>query len=205
LDQIAQAAGRCNREGRGRTEDSIVTIFTSPDNAPPREIRLLAEDFARMADKHPDLLSLDAMQAYFGEVYWRMGDRLDAHRILDDFKVDRSGPEFAYRTVAEKFRMIESGLAPVIVARDPAARNALRKLDFPSVNPGVVARDLQPYVVQIPPKARALLLANGHVGFVHEEKCGDQFAVLLSEHLYQEEIGLIWEDAEYLKMENSFI
>lgn len=205
LDQIAQAAGRCNREGRHSVTESIVTVFRAPENPPPREIAQLAGDFARMAEKHDDPLSPAALRDYFGEVYWRKGDGLDAKGILEDFRLNGSETNFSYRSVAEKFRMIESGLVPVIVARDKAAQEALDELRRETVYPGSVARKLQSFIVQVPPKARSLLLANGHVKFAQESRFGDQFAVLQANGLYEEDVGLLWENAEYLALENSVI
>lgn len=132
LDQIAQAAGRCNREGRRPVDRSIVTVFSARDYPPPSEIRSLAGDLSRMIDRHADdPLSPAAMEAFFGEVYWRLGDGLDRERILDLFRVGRDGANmtnFAYRSVAEKFRLIENGMVPVIVVRDEKAINAVKRL-----------------------------------------------------------------------------
>ncbi len=201
LDQIAQAAGRCNREGKRPVEDSIVGVFRSPGHKPPREIAALAGDMARMMGKHGDLLSPDAMRDYFGEVYWRKGAALDREKILEAYKISGELPSFDYRKVAENFHMIESGLAPVIIARkeDKKAHDALDGLRVGKASPGAASRRLQSYIVQVPPKARALLLANSHVRFV--EGFGDQFAVLVTESLYREETGLLWEDADYLGLE----
>jgi CRISPR-associated endonuclease/helicase Cas3 len=186
-------------------EDSIVTIFKPAEYKPPREIAQLSGDFARVAEKHDDLLSLNAIRDYFGEVYWRKGAALDAKDVLAAFTVDGTGTDFAFRTVAEKFRLIESGLLPVIVARDESAKKVLAELAAPDGHAGAVARKLQPYTVQVPPKARNLLLANQHVRFVEEQRFGDQFAVLRAEGLYHGDIGLLWEEAEYLQLENSII
>jgi len=58
--------------------------------------------------------------------------------------------------------------------------------------------------VQTPAKARALLIENGHVVFAHPGLRGDQFAVLKTESLYDPDVGLLWEDADYLAKEDMF-
>lgn len=196
LDQIIQAAGRCNRENNRSVEDSIVTVFKAEHPA-PREIQAFCDAMGRV--KEPDLLSLEAMAQYFREAYWQRGhDRLDAHGILDAFKTSNYEPHFDYRHVAEVFRLIESGLAPIIVPHEDEASVALARLSAVDVRPGGVARTLQPYVVQVPPRARAQLLAVGHVRFLHADRFGDQFAVLQAPAFYREDIGLAWEDRAYL-------
>jgi len=205
LDQIVQAAGRCNREGRRATDHSIVTVFDAPGYPPPAEIRGLIGDSQRALSPEADLLSLDAIEAYFGEVYWRMGTLLDGKNILPRFTISSRGTDFAYRSVAEDFRMIESGMAPVIVSRDAISRKAVDQLADPSVSSGVLARRLQGYTVQIPPIARGLLISGGHASFRSPELRGDQFAVLQTQSLYREDVGLLWENAEYLAAEGSVI
>jgi len=164
-------------------------------------------DMQRMIDRHDDLLSLDAIEAYFEEVYWRIGEKLDAKRILSNFKFSRfegqPGTDFAYRTVAEEFRMIESGLAPVIIAFDEVSKKAVHDLGIEAISSGGIAKRLQTYIVQVPPKARDLLIRNGHVVFERPDYRGDQFAVLKSGSFYKPEVGLVWENAEYLAEEQN--
>lgn len=200
LDQIAQAAGRCNREFTRPVADSVVTVFTAPGHPPPSEIRGLIGDRERMQHLYDDLFSPAAMEHYFREVFWRAGDALDREMILADFRVDRE-THFNYRTVANKYRMIESGMSPVIVAKDDPARDAVSKLGISELRSGRLAAVLQPYIVQVPLKARARLIANRHVQFEAPELRMDQFAVLLTDGLYREEMGLLWEDADYLSEE----
>jgi hypothetical protein len=57
-------------------------------------------------------------------------------------------------------------------------------------------------------RARALLMANGHVKLEAESLRGDQFAVLKTPSLYESEIGLFWEHAEcrcFLRLEGKLV
>jgi CRISPR-associated endonuclease/helicase Cas3 len=207
LEQIAQAAGRCNREGSRTIEESIVGVFRSSEHKNPREIAQLAGDMERIVKDHADdLLSPHAMSDYFGEGYWRIGEEgLDRVSVLGAYRVSAGHVSLEYRRIGEEFRIIESGLVPVIIPSEPEPRETLGKLRGSLLAAGAAARQLQRYIVPVPPKARNLLLANGHVQFVETGKFGDQFAELLTPALYREEVGLLWEDAEYLAAENTVI
>jgi CRISPR-associated endonuclease/helicase Cas3 len=209
LDQLTQAAGRCNREGRRPVDESVVTIFKPAEAKSPNEIQGLIGDMLRVLENHNgDLFSPQTIEAYFREVYWRKGDpgldrifvpNADGVRVpaqsLKLFLMSAGQTDFAYRTIAEGFRLIESGMEPVIVAIDDEAKQVLAALKG-GMPPGIAARNLQNFVVQVPPRDRRKLLENGHVKFV--EGFGDQFAVLMTEHLYSQETGLLWERADEL-------
>ncbi|MDO8399352.1 MAG: CRISPR-associated helicase Cas3' [Bradyrhizobium sp.] len=197
LDQLTQAAGRCNREGRRPVEESVVTFFKPAEARPPAEIKGLIGDMLRILGQHRgDLFSPQAIEAYFSEVYWRKSEQgLDKQAVMKQFRIAATGTDFAYRSVAERFRLIETGMEPVIVATDEEPQGILRALRG-GMPPGLGARKLQNHLVQVPPKDRGKLIENGHVQFV--DGFGDQFAVLMTADLYSREIGLIWEKADEL-------
>ncbi len=205
LDSIIQAAGRCNREGKRNREDSVVTVFRAPEHKLPTEIRGLIGDLGRIIGKHDDLLSLDAIEDYFAEVYWRSGPALDEKKIVGDFTGNHEGTDFAFREVAKKFRMIESKMEPIIVPWDNRSRKSVESMSFEKISSGTIARELQTYIVQVPPRARELLIRNGHVAFERPDLRGDQFAILKKPSLYREEVGLLWDAPEYLAEEDSVI
>ena len=96
-------------------------------------------------------------------------------------------------------------MEPVIIARDGAAQKAVNELSVAQIPSGRLARELQVYLVQVPPKARQRLIECGHRKFVAPDLRADQFAVLTTASLYREDVGLIWEDAEYLAEESLMI
>jgi CRISPR-associated endonuclease/helicase Cas3 len=194
IDQIAQAAGRCNREGRWDPADSIVTVFRPAEGGPPRSIARLVEAGGRIMGRHEhDLLSPDAIRDYFREVYWGQGQQLDEFRVLEKFQIDMTGMNLSYQTVADNFALIDSPLEPIVIARDPAAIRTIGMLASPDTRAGAVARLLQPYIVQVPPAARTRLQAAGDAAAVEPGRFGDQFVVLRNSALYDDDTGLWWE------------
>lgn len=205
LDACVQAAGRVNRNGRRPVEDSTLTIFSAPGRSSPAEVKSLAQAMHRTADQHDDLLSPAAIRDWFEHVYWKAGaDRL-GQPLVTEFKFATGGTDFPFRSTAEAFRMIDSAMVPVIIPGDDRAKRAVDRLGLEVVPSGTIARDLQGYVVQIPAKARALLVANGKARFCNPDLRGDQFCVLQEISLYHHDSGLWWEHADYLDNESFLI
>ncbi len=207
LDSIVQCLGRVNREGRGVAEDSTLTVFTAPDNPPHRQIEPMAAAMRATAQRFgmADLVETEAITDWFGRVYWREGVEWMGQEMVDGFVVASTGTSFPYRSTAAAFRMIDSAMVPVIVARDASARQAVGRLVVPEVPSGALARALQGHIVQVPDRARAILVANGQARFHAPVLRGNQFCVLESEDLYHEDFGLWWENAEYLSEDQSII
>lgn len=195
IESIAQAAGRCNREGRRPV--GHVHVFTSPEGKTPLEMRPLADAARRTWRKHGgDPLSLSALDDYFHEVYWVKGEELDSKRILAKTKGRHHTCDFPFETIAHEFKVISTSALPVIVPYDETARQLVRRLNHVQ-RPGAIARKLQPYVVTVPPDARARLVAAGAVRFVREAEFDEQFAVLENESLYSCDVGLTWADPTF--------
>lgn len=103
LDSIAQAAGRCNREGE--QERGTVVVFNPPSAAPPGFLRQ-AEDACRAALQtwEGDALALELFERYFDRLYY--GIDLDAKGIVRDLLPDPAlGVQF--RSAADRFRLID--------------------------------------------------------------------------------------------------
>ena len=203
LDSVAQAAGRCNREGKRLPENSFVWIFAPEDKwkAPPElaaqaaVMRLTADSFS------DDLLSTQAVAAYFKDLYELKGKELDYKQILQMHHNAGQSLDFPFQTIADKFRMIESHMQPLIIPFDGEAENLISSLHHAD-HIGGLLRKLQPYTVQIPEKALAALYKAGRIEPINEKNFGKQFYTLIGLDLYDEVAGLSWEDTEFLKGES---
>ena len=203
LDSVAQAAGRCNREGKRLSENSFVWIFAPEEQwkAPPElaaqaaVMRLTADSFS------DDLLSTQAVAAYFAELYQLKGSELDNKKILKMHNDTGQSLDFPFQTIADKFRMIESHMQPLIIPFDVDAENLISSLHHAD-HIGGLLRKLQPYTVQIPEKALAALYKAGRIEPINEKNFGKQFYTLIGLDLYDEVAGLSWEDTTFLKGES---
>ncbi|PJK09552.1 CRISPR-associated helicase/endonuclease Cas3 [Lysobacteraceae bacterium NML95-0200] len=203
LDSIAQAAGRCNREGKRLPEESFVWVF-APEarwKAPP-ELGLLAAAMREVVRHHAeDLLSPQAICRYFQYVYAEKGKELDGKGILDMHKKAGSSFNFPFQTIAREFRMIETHMQPLIIPFDQEAERLIDSLRHADQIGGLL-RKLQPYTVQVPERAMRELLKDGCIEPVNEKRFGAQFYRLIGlDGLYDKVAGLNWKNSEFLKLE----
>ncbi len=184
LDSIAQAAGRCNREGRLFSLGRVV-VFVPPTEPPAGHLRQ-ARDAGRqlLLRGTPDPLAPELFAEYFQSLYWRKGaeglDRQDITTLLKN----NQRLEFSFRTAAERFQLIPETQAPVIVRYGDSERLLARLARPGDAVDRKTLRQLQRYVVNIPRRIHQRLLTEGAI---EERRPGVYVQVA---PLYDPDIGL---------------
>lgn len=117
LDSIAQAAGRCNREGRLNAAGRLgsVKVFVPPQPAPPGLLRT-GEDACKsvLYGQEGEVLDRTLFSRYFERLYHDC--ELDAEGIGQLLETDGNTLAVNFRTAAEHFKLIKDGdTAPVVV------------------------------------------------------------------------------------------
>ena len=188
LDSIAQAAGRCNREGRQPTGE----LFLFDPGLRLSGLLGQSIDKGREVLGLPvgaDPLSPEAVEAYFRLHYWQQGRAggWDEAEVMDC--LNNPLAEFSFRAAAERFRMIEDATVPLFVPWGAEGRTLeadLRRAGEPDRS---LRRRLQRYVVPLREKALSKLATDVDTESV------PGVTILLNVDLYDEQVGLDLERA----------
>lgn len=212
LDSIAQAAGRCNREGKRARSDAIVQPFEVEGWNTIRELRAneaAARETLRNLASGEDPLGPGAIGRYFDRLYAAKAegrsDGLDASGIMVALNTGHLQAQLPFADVAAAYRMIESVMEPVVVPWDERADEAIKQLMDPGLPPESIrknARGLQPYIVNVPRDAFHQLKDAGRIVPINPFRFDEQFMRLTTDgfaNIYSKEFGFDWSDATFHK------
>jgi len=186
LDSIAQAAGRCNREGR--LDHGQLFVF-EPENVTLRGyLKTVAETAAELIPIYPDLLDPEAISHYFRLHYSNHKNQWDAHDVMSCFP-DPAMQAFQYRSAAERFEMIPDSGQNIFIpfgVRAIGLEKQIRSRKFaddPAFRRFVLRRAGR-HMVSLYSNAYSQLLGTD-IELVH-----DQVPVLINTRLYDPATGL---------------
>ena len=179
LDSILQAAGRCNREGKRPAEDSVVTVFQG-EGKPPSLFETAVGAGRAVLDRYEDIASREAVHAYFSMLLDLKGRQAqDEHDILRLMELDF----FPFRTVSERFHLIDRPAVTVYIPREEGAELAERLRA--GERSRALFRRLGQYGVSVYPQHFEELDRGGKL-----ERLEDGSGILTDLSLYHEETGL---------------
>lgn len=148
LDSIAQAAGRCNREGQLGGLGKVVVFVPEAQPGYMRQPASITGELMGRSDLSTLLTPLN-YEAYFRRRFWLLGEKaLDEKNIMQ--LCSGRTMNYSFRTTAERFKFIEDEWQKDVVAPYGQAHTIIDRLTKEHWNEKMLLRKLQRYSVSIP-------------------------------------------------------
>ncbi len=200
LDSIAQAAGRCNREGLLNKLGQLghVFIFNPPNPAPPGLLRK-GEDACRAILHSQEVSELDPtiFSLYF-RTFYNAVNTFDASDYVKDLCSEATEFRFQFRTQSQKFKLIDDVSQQGVIVWYQGQRRSTSSLEhieeLRRIGPSrALSRKMQRFTVSIPLYLHDKLLKEGMI----EKIAG--YSVQRSPGLYKEGLGLLPDPGDWSK------
>lgn len=190
IDSLAQAAGRCNREGRLKDKGKLHIFELSDETGHlPASLKEPIQEGRTVLRLFDDPLSLEAVHSYFENLFWRQRDRLDTKDVIGSLAHGFKDLQFQFARAAADFQCFDSpGEAVLVCPEEPAREEIIAGLRH-SPTPGKFLRKAQVFTVQLYPQELASLEEGGDVFRLKEVN----LPVLENMALYDDDLGLVVE------------
>ena len=182
LDSIAQAAGRCNREGKRTAAESIVTYFQSENPVPVLQKVNVQAAREALRGNH-DLGDPETMNRYFASLRSLIGEQMDKYEVVKSLREGFQGCLLPFETVAKRFHLIEQNTCTVYIPMGDGDKLCQRLLERNAGREDY--RRAGQYSVNIYEQHFRDLLSAGDI-----QPLTGNSAVLLNLNLYDPEKGL---------------
>jgi len=149
IDSIAQAAGRCNRNGLNKIPCEV-SVFQFPEESGCSFFRHAAQSAAKLFEPFAGKLTApECVREYFEDFFWKNEDRMDEDGIIENLCRPAQSGNIQFKDIAQ-FQMIKSATIPIVVALEKNPIELIRGLEF-AEHKGGILRKLQAFSVQIYP------------------------------------------------------
>ena len=192
LDSIAQAAGRCNREGKLSRRGKVV-VFNPPRKPPEGLLRKAADTTRSIVLDDEDPMAYGMFEKYFVELYWKANslDKEGITDLLNPYHNELKECSIYFRTAAQKFRIIDDSTQKTIFVRYGEGENLINLLRAKGPDRWLM-RKLQRYTVNVYTNQFKELGLRGAV-----EEVYPQIFALSSNLYYSEDTGLLVDETSY--------
>lgn len=207
-DSLAQAAGRCNREGRMAGLGQVFFFESAEDYSLPGFLGMAAakgNEILSLSQFSDDLLNPSAVTQYFKLLYDAYRDNQDRINVLTalippDYPAKRRDLlVYKFRTLGQKFHLIDEPSTSVFIPYGPEGLALCEKLrgTYAIGEQREIARKLQRYAVSLRSPAPCSRDGNPIAELVH-----DVYWVLTNQQInYDADFGIVLDDKnEFLSL-----